>query len=223
MMDSRLSAPDTSLNAPLADDAGTAERMDFLISDDPLPDEIVGDTIDIERRSVWLKAALGALNARELRIIEQRRLTDEGATLEALGETLGISKERVRQIEAARHGKAEGRAGRAKPRIHGDSRLNLAVLEFYLSVTILTLSPVETAAPGDIALSTLNRSSLRSTPTICAASEPMVCPGLHGDDADMQRLQRRLLGRAEERKRRSPSAPPRSSVVLAEGAAVSSR
>ncbi|RJT41011.1 RNA polymerase factor sigma-32 [Mesorhizobium waimense] len=100
MMDSRLSAPDSSLNAPLADDGGTAERMDFLISDDPLPDEIVGDTIDIERRSLWLKAALGALNARELRIIEQRRLTDEGATLESLGEALGISKERVRQIEA---------------------------------------------------------------------------------------------------------------------------
>ncbi|MDX8435615.1 MULTISPECIES: RNA polymerase factor sigma-32 [Mesorhizobium] len=100
MMDSRLSAPDSSLNAPLGDDSGPAERMDFLISDDPLPDEVVGDTIDIERRSLWLKAALGALNARELRIIEERRLTDEGATLEALGEALGISKERVRQIEA---------------------------------------------------------------------------------------------------------------------------
>lgn len=100
MMDSRLSAPDSSLNAPLADDAGATERMDFLISDDPLPDEIAGDTIDVERRSGWLKTALGALNARELRIIEERRLSDEGATLESLGETLGISKERVRQIEA---------------------------------------------------------------------------------------------------------------------------
>jgi len=100
MMDSRLSAPDSSLNAPLADDTGTTERMDFLISDDPLPDEVASDTIDFERRLLWLKAALGALNARELRIIEERRLTDNGATLEALGETLGISKERVRQIEA---------------------------------------------------------------------------------------------------------------------------
>ncbi|TJW40993.1 MAG: sigma-70 family RNA polymerase sigma factor, partial [Mesorhizobium sp.] len=57
-------------------------------------------TIDIERRSLWLKQALNALNARELRIIEERRLSDEGTTLEALGEALGISKERVRQIEA---------------------------------------------------------------------------------------------------------------------------
>lgn len=99
MMDSRLSAPDSSLNAPLADDSGAAERIDFLVSEDPLPDEVVGDTIDVERRAVWLRAALLALNARELRIIEERRLSDEGATLEALGEQLGISKERVRQIE----------------------------------------------------------------------------------------------------------------------------
>jgi len=100
MMDSRLSSPDSSLNAPLADENGAAERMDFLVSEDPLPDEIVGDRIDIQRRAVWLKSALGALNARELRIIEERRLSDDGATLEALGEQLGISKERVRQIEA---------------------------------------------------------------------------------------------------------------------------
>lgn len=100
MMDSRLSAPDSSLNTPLADENGAAERMDFLVSEDPLPDEVVGETIDVERRAVWLRSALGALNARELRIIEERRLSDDGATLESLGEALGISKERVRQIEA---------------------------------------------------------------------------------------------------------------------------
>jgi RNA polymerase sigma-32 factor len=101
MMDSRLSGPDTSLNAPLVDDGGgSADRMDFLVSDAPLPDEVVGETIDIERRSSWLKNALGVLNEREMRIIAERRLQDDGATLEALGETLGISKERVRQIES---------------------------------------------------------------------------------------------------------------------------
>ena len=35
-----------------------------------------------------------------MKIIGERRLSEDGATLEALGETLGISKERVRQIES---------------------------------------------------------------------------------------------------------------------------
>jgi RNA polymerase sigma-32 factor len=100
MMDSRLSAPDSSLNTPLADDSGAAERQDFLVDDEPLPDEVVGDAIDLERRADWLRAALSALNDRELSIIERRRLSDDGATLEELGSSLGISKERVRQIEA---------------------------------------------------------------------------------------------------------------------------
>lgn len=100
IMDSRLSAPDTSLNAPLPSDGdAAADRQDFLVSDAPLPDEVAFEVIDIERRAGWLKQALRVLNDRELRIIRERRLTDEGATLEALGATLGISKERVRQIE----------------------------------------------------------------------------------------------------------------------------
>jgi len=101
LMDSRLSASDTSLNAPLLDDSGSsAVRSDFLVSDGPLPDEIVEETIDVERRAGWLKDALGVLNEREMKIIGDRRLSEQGATLEALGETLGISKERVRQIES---------------------------------------------------------------------------------------------------------------------------
>jgi RNA polymerase sigma-32 factor len=101
MMDSRLSGPDASLNVPLADNGGvSAERSDFLVSEDPLPDEVAAEAIDIERRAGWLRSALGVLNEREMRIIAERRLSEEGATLEALGETLGISKERVRQIES---------------------------------------------------------------------------------------------------------------------------
>ena len=100
MMDSRLSAPDTSLNAPVVDDgSGSSDKMDFLRSNEPLQDEVVGEAIDEERRSGWLRAALHVLNERELKIIRERRLTDDGATLESLGTRLGISKERVRQIE----------------------------------------------------------------------------------------------------------------------------
>ena len=100
LMDSRLSAPDTSLNAPVVDDGnGSSDRMDFLVSADPLPDQVVGEAIDEERRTGWLNAALAVLNERELRIIRERRLQEDGATLESLGARLGISKERVRQIE----------------------------------------------------------------------------------------------------------------------------
>jgi RNA polymerase sigma-32 factor len=101
LMDARLSAPDASLNSPVADsEAGQpAERVEFLVDGAPLPDESVGDIIDTERRVRWLQQALEVLNERELRILRARRLDEEQVTLEFLGDRLGISKERVRQIE----------------------------------------------------------------------------------------------------------------------------
>ncbi len=99
LMDSRLSAPDTSLNAPVRESESDGNRQDFLVDRVPLPDETVGEAIDTERRLTWLHSALTVLNERELRIVRERRLRDEGATLESLGASLGISKERVRQIE----------------------------------------------------------------------------------------------------------------------------
>lgn len=99
-MDARLAGSDVSLNMPVgADGEVTTERQDFLVCQQPLQDEIVGKAIDDERRSRWLQRALSTLNQRELKIIRERRLREDGATLESLGSTLGISKERVRQIE----------------------------------------------------------------------------------------------------------------------------
>jgi len=100
LMDSRLSGPDSSLSMTVSpDDSSSAEKIDFLVDDHPLQDEIVENMIDSERRVSWLKQALSVLNDRELRIIRERRLKDDAVTLEMLGEKLGISKERVRQIE----------------------------------------------------------------------------------------------------------------------------
>jgi RNA polymerase sigma-32 factor len=100
LMDSRLSGPDLSLNAPIVESDGqSADRQDFIVCPAPLQDEVVGDDIDRERRSAWLNHALLALNERELKIVSERRLSEDGATLESLGQALGISKERVRQIE----------------------------------------------------------------------------------------------------------------------------
>lgn len=101
LMDARLAGSDTSLNAPLRGDADlTSERIEFLVCDDPSPDELARERIDGERRAQWLHQALDTLNWRELTILRKRRLSEEGATLEALGSSLGISKERVRQIES---------------------------------------------------------------------------------------------------------------------------
>ncbi len=106
-MNARLSGADVSLNAQLVDDdfSGAAERMDFLIDNAPLPDEIVEDRLDSDRRARWLKDALAVLSERELRIVRERRLGDTLVTLESLGDRLGISKERVRQIENRAMGK----------------------------------------------------------------------------------------------------------------------
>jgi RNA polymerase sigma-32 factor len=100
-MAARLSGPDTSLNAPLSeqDTGGASDRMDFLVDNKPRPDQVAEEQIDGDRRVRWLRQALSVLSDREIRIIRERRLQDDASTLESLGEKLGISKERVRQIE----------------------------------------------------------------------------------------------------------------------------
>ncbi len=117
-MDARLSGSDVSLNAQLVDDdaAGSAQRMDFLVDEQPLPDEVVEQNVDTDRRVQWLKDALAILSDRELRIVQERRLTEESVTLEMLGDKLGISKERVRQIE----NRALSKLRRELSRLQGD-------------------------------------------------------------------------------------------------------
>jgi RNA polymerase sigma-32 factor len=100
-MDARLSAPDLSLNAPIGSgDGEDSERGDFLVDGAPTPDVLAEAALDQGRRSAALQAALDTLNLRERRIVERRRLIEEPDTLETLGVELGVSKERVRQIEA---------------------------------------------------------------------------------------------------------------------------
>jgi RNA polymerase sigma-32 factor len=60
---------------------------------------VVMEEHDNAKRKAWISEALEVLNERETLIISERRLTDDSVTLEVLGKRLGISKERVRQIE----------------------------------------------------------------------------------------------------------------------------
>ncbi|MEQ9314631.1 MAG: RNA polymerase factor sigma-32 [Henriciella sp.] len=103
-MASRLSASDRSLNAPLATDS-EAQWQDLLEDENAVTEDHVMERRDSERRKRWIAEALKTLTDRETLIIKERRLTDETVTLEVLGQRLGISKERVRQIEHQALGK----------------------------------------------------------------------------------------------------------------------
>ena len=101
MMEGRLSGSDFSLNATQSTDEDGREWIDALEDEDARPAERVEQSKDIETLRTWLVEALSALNERERFIVRERKLRDDPRTLESLGNELGLSKERVRQLEAS--------------------------------------------------------------------------------------------------------------------------
>lgn len=97
-MEGRLSGSDQSLNARIKDD-GEDEWQSFLQDDGPNPEDVVIGMKDSQTRSKWLQQAISGLSEREQHIIRERHLQYDTVTLEALGKELGVSKERVRQLE----------------------------------------------------------------------------------------------------------------------------
>ena len=97
-MSDRLSSRDQSMNVPAGEDSND-EWGDFLVDDRPNPEDVTMRNRDGGTRGRWLKAALADLSDRERLIVTERKLNDEKVTLEELGEQLGVTKERVRQIE----------------------------------------------------------------------------------------------------------------------------
>ncbi|MEZ0224860.1 MAG: RNA polymerase factor sigma-32 [Alphaproteobacteria bacterium] len=97
-MEARMNGGDQSLNSPIGQE-GENEWQDLLPDHTPNPEDIVIGMKDGATRSKWLNDALGELSPRERTIILERRMGDEVVTLEDLGKQLGISKERVRQLE----------------------------------------------------------------------------------------------------------------------------
>jgi RNA polymerase sigma-32 factor len=101
MMEGRLAGSDFSLNATQSSEDDGREWIEALEDDATQAAETVESRHDSERLRGWLVTAMGTLTARERYIVTERKLREEPRTLESLGAELGLSKERIRQLEAA--------------------------------------------------------------------------------------------------------------------------
>lgn len=99
-MNHRMSSMDHSLNAPIKMSSdGESEWMDWLADERESHDVHLAELDEINKRRSLLDEAMSCLNERERIVIQERRLKEDPLTLEALSQKLGISRERVRQVE----------------------------------------------------------------------------------------------------------------------------
>ena len=98
-MNARMIGGDHSLNAMMGTD-GDEEWINLLPSADPSQEQLLSDHQEYRDRTAALATAMEKLNERERDILHERRLREEPTTLEDLSQRYGISRERVRQIEA---------------------------------------------------------------------------------------------------------------------------
>jgi RNA polymerase sigma-32 factor len=97
-MNRRLTAPDSSLNAPLRSES-ESEWQDWLADDTIDQETRLAQSEEMDERHDLLTTALAELTDRERDILQARRLRDEPLTLEELSQKYNVSRERVRQIE----------------------------------------------------------------------------------------------------------------------------
>lgn len=119
-MDQRMSQSDLSLNAPARRDDASAEFGDFIATGEQSAEQSVGDA---ELRRVFLEHVaefVSDLGERDKQIVDERILRDEPRTLQDLADEFGISRERVRQLEA-----------RLMVRLRDYLKENLVDFEFY--------------------------------------------------------------------------------------------
>jgi RNA polymerase sigma-32 factor len=91
---------DASLNAPIHEDGNSGEWQDRLVDEHADQETTLAASEEFDNRRKALASALSALNDRERRIFEARRLAEEPITLKELADEFGVSRERVRQIGA---------------------------------------------------------------------------------------------------------------------------
>ena len=100
MMDARMAGADFSLNAVQSSDDEGREWIETLEDDAEATEDLIAGRQDRRVVQIWLNEAMGDLSPRERKIVVDRKLADEPRTLESIGTELGLSKERVRQLES---------------------------------------------------------------------------------------------------------------------------
>jgi RNA polymerase sigma-32 factor len=89
---------DVSLDAPIRAEGDSGEWQNWLVDEHADQETTLAASEEFDSRRKALASALSALNHRERRILEARRLAEEPITLKELADEFGVSRERVRQI-----------------------------------------------------------------------------------------------------------------------------
>jgi RNA polymerase sigma-32 factor len=105
-MDRRLGSSEASLDAPLGDSEGRrVARVELMPSEQKSTDDRVASAQLGELLNEHLAAFRERLDGKNLIIFDKRLVADEPLTLQKLGDEFGVSRERVRQLEARLAGK----------------------------------------------------------------------------------------------------------------------
>jgi len=100
-MESRLSRPDTYLDAPARREDGQGATVgDGFATPGESAESQVGDAELRDTIQQRIEEFAEGLNERDQRILRERILADEPRTLAEMGEEFGVSRERIRQLEA---------------------------------------------------------------------------------------------------------------------------
>lgn len=101
-MDRRLASGEASLDAPVGDNDGRAvSRVEMLASSNVGPDTAMADgefNMMLRERLASFRTTL--ISEKDIAIFDERLVAEDPLTLQELGDRFGVSRERVRQLEA---------------------------------------------------------------------------------------------------------------------------